>query len=74
MKTGLMTYHLRRLRRRGLITRIPLTHRYQVTDQGHRAARFYITSLSRVIRPTANDLDNPQLLHRLAKKIAPTKT
>jgi hypothetical protein len=74
LKPGLMTYHLRRLRLRGLITRLPRTHRYQVTDHGHRATRFYITSLSRVIRPTANDLDNPQLLNRFAKAIAPTKT
>lgn len=74
LKPGLLTYHLRRLRRRGLITRIPRTHRYEVTDDGHRAALFDTTSLARVIRPTATDLDNPKLLAKLAKALAPTKT
>ena len=74
LKPGLMTYHLRRLRLRGLITRIPQTHRYQVTDEGHRAARFYITSLSRLIRPAANTLDNPQLLQKLNQLFASSKT
>lgn len=35
-----MTYGLRRLRLHGLITRIPHTHRYQVTDTGLSTARF----------------------------------
>jgi len=37
---GQMTYDLRRLRLHGLITRIPHTHRYQVTDTGLSTARF----------------------------------
>jgi hypothetical protein len=36
LKPGRMTYQLRRLRLRGLIDRIPKTHRYQVTDAGLR--------------------------------------
>ena len=35
-----MTYDLRRLRARGLITRIPHTHRYKITDHGLHAAMF----------------------------------
>ncbi|HZE17129.1 MAG TPA: hypothetical protein VE197_16325, partial [Mycobacterium sp.] len=34
------TYDLRRLKTRGLITRIPHTHRYQVSDHGLHAAHF----------------------------------
>ncbi len=35
---GQMTYHLRRLRLHGLITRLPHTQRYQVTTEGLRLA------------------------------------
>src|SRR4029078_419691 len=34
LTTGQTTYDLRRLKHRGLITRVPGTHRYQVTDHG----------------------------------------
>ena len=37
---GQITYDLRRLRVHGLITRIPHTHRYQVTDTGLHTAMF----------------------------------
>ena len=74
LKPGLMTYHLRRLRLRGLITRIPKTHRYELTDTGHRAALFYITSLSRVIRPTAAELDDPQSLRNFFRRITQSLT
>jgi hypothetical protein len=37
---GQTTYDLRRLRSRGLITRIPHTHRYRVTDHGLNTAHF----------------------------------
>jgi hypothetical protein len=50
---GRMSYHLRRLRLKGLITRIPGTHRYEVTDEGLKATLFYTGSHSRVIRPLA---------------------
>ena len=62
------------LRLRGLITRLPHPQRDEVTDASHRAARFDTTSLSRVIRPITNDLDNPPLLSKLATALAPTKT
>ena len=35
-----MTYDLRRLRTRSLITKIPHSHRYRVTDQGLHTAMF----------------------------------
>lgn len=69
LKPGLMTYHLRRLRLQGLIARIPKTHRYQLTDTGHRAALFYITSLSKVIRPAASELDDSQSLRYFFRRI-----
>jgi len=37
---GQMTYDLRRLRARGLITRIPHTHRYMITEHGLHTAMF----------------------------------
>jgi hypothetical protein len=37
---GQTTYDLRRLKSRGLITRIPHSHRYAVTDQGLHTAHF----------------------------------
>jgi hypothetical protein len=46
-----MTYHLRRLRLHGLITRLPHTHRYQVTTQGLRLALFCTRLHARVLRP-----------------------
>jgi len=46
-----MTYDLRRLRLHGVITRIPKTHRYQLTDFGRRAALFSTRSYARLIRP-----------------------
>jgi len=51
---GQMTYQLRRLRLRGLIRRIPKTHRYEVTDVGIRTAIFYATSASAILRPLAS--------------------
>src|SRR5262249_7546248 len=41
MTPGQMTYQLRRLRRHGLIERIPATHRYRVPGQAGRAALFF---------------------------------
>jgi len=47
---GQMTYNLRRLRLRGLIERIPKTHRYQVTDKGLRVALFYTHTYNKILR------------------------
>ena len=48
---GRMTYDLRRLRLHGLITRIPKTHRYRLSDFGLRAALFSTRTYARLIRP-----------------------
>ena len=41
-----MTYDLRRLRLKGLIHRIPKTHRYTATSYGLKVAFFYASSIS----------------------------
>ena len=51
LSPGQMTYHLRRLRLHGLITRLPHTHRYQVTPEGLRLALFCTRLHARVLRP-----------------------
>ena len=51
IRPGQMTYHLRRLRLHGLITRLPHTHRYQVTSEGLRLALFCTRLQARVLRP-----------------------
>jgi Mn-dependent DtxR family transcriptional regulator len=48
---GAVTYDLRRLRLRGLIRRIPRTHRYEVTERGLRYALFLTRSYDRLLRP-----------------------
>jgi hypothetical protein len=48
---GSLTYQLRRLRLRGLIVRIPGTHRYHVTPTGLRIALFFTRTYTRVLRP-----------------------
>jgi len=48
---GTMSYELRRLRLRGLIERIPGTHRYRVTAYGLRVAAFTTLVYDRLLRP-----------------------
>jgi hypothetical protein len=48
---GRMSYDLRRLRLRGLIQRVPHSHRYRVTDQGFRTALFVLKVWARILRP-----------------------
>jgi DNA-binding HxlR family transcriptional regulator len=48
---GQISYHLRRLRLRGLIERIPKSHRYRVTATGLRIAMIYSRTYARVLRP-----------------------
>jgi hypothetical protein len=50
IRPGQMTYHLRRLRLHGLITRVPHTHRYEVTPQGLRLALFCTRLQARVLQ------------------------
>jgi len=56
---GAMSYNLRRLRLRGLIQRIPKTHRYQVTDLGLRVALFYTKAYYRILRPGLAEITQP---------------
>jgi len=46
-----MTCDLRRLRLKGLIHRIPDTHRYTATTYGLKAAFFYAKLYLRIFRP-----------------------
>jgi len=46
-----MTYDLRRLRLKGLIQRIPNTHRYTATSYGLKVAFFYAKLYLRILRP-----------------------
>jgi hypothetical protein len=46
-----MTYDLRRLRLKGLIHRIPKTHRYTATSYGLKVAFFYAKRYLRILRP-----------------------
>ena len=54
--SGRMSYDLRRLRLHGLIERIPLTHRYRVTQMGSRVAFFFTKIHSRIFRPGLSQL------------------
>jgi hypothetical protein len=49
--TAQMTYDLRRLRLKGVISRIPKTHRYTVTSYGLKVAFFYAKLYLRLLRP-----------------------
>jgi hypothetical protein len=51
------TYDLRRLRRKGLIERIPHTNRYQLTPLGRRVAVFFTKTYGRVLTPGLRQLD-----------------
>ena len=50
VSTGQMTYDLRRLQTRNLITRIEGSHRYRVTDHGLDTAKFLTCVQDRVLR------------------------
>ena len=62
-----MTYDLRRLRRKGLIRRIPKTQRYELTDQGRRIAVFFTKTYTRILNPTLTELD-PKLPDEIATR------
>ncbi|WP_203591214.1 hypothetical protein [Streptomyces sp. SID13031] len=58
-----MTYDLRRLREHGLITRIPHTHRYHVTDTGLHHVLFLTKSHDRLLRTGLAQLATPTQAH-----------
>jgi hypothetical protein len=63
--TGQMTYDLRRLRRKGLIRRIPRSQRYELTALGRRTAVFFTKTHVRIVNPSLAELD-PQLPEEIA--------
>jgi hypothetical protein len=54
---GQMTYDLRRLRRKGLIRRIPRSQRYELTTFGRRTAVFFTKTYVRIVNPSLAELD-----------------
>lgn len=64
---GQMTYDLRRLRRKGLIQRIPKSQRYQLTDLGRMIAVFFTKTYARILNPGLAELD-PQLPEEIANQ------
>jgi hypothetical protein len=59
LSVGSMTYDLRRLRLRGLITRVPHSNRYCVTDDGVRTAALYNRTHNHILRPAMAELICP---------------
>ena len=59
LSQGQISYNLRRLRLRGLITRIPKSHRYRVTPQGLRIALFCSRTYSRILRTGLTLIQTP---------------
>jgi hypothetical protein len=56
-----MTYDLRRLRRKGLLQRVPRTNTYVLTSDGIRVAVFYTKLQGRLLRPLLA-ADQPPLI------------
>jgi hypothetical protein len=56
---GQMSYDLRRLRLKGLITRLPRSNTYVLTPDGQRVAIFYTKLHNRLLRPLAAANDPP---------------
>jgi hypothetical protein len=65
--TALDNYDLRRLKRKGLIVRLPGHHRYQLTPLGRRVAVLFTKAYGRVLTPGLAALD-PRLPPHLATR------
>jgi len=61
------TYDLRRVRRKGLIHRIPHSQRYELTDEGRRIAVFFTKTYTRIVNPALAELD-PHLPDHIAAR------
>jgi hypothetical protein len=61
------TYDLRRLKRKGLIVRIPKTHHYQITPLGRRVSVLFTKAYGRVLAPGLSVLD-PCLPESVARR------
>jgi DNA-binding transcriptional ArsR family regulator len=59
LSAGQVSYDLRRLRAHGLITRIPGTHRYQITDTGGHHAMLLTHLHTRLLQPGLAHLTDP---------------
>jgi hypothetical protein len=59
LKSGRISYELRRLRLHGLIVRLPKTHRYRLTAHGLGTVVFYQRTYAKVIRPGLSILHHP---------------
>ena len=69
--TNQMSYDLRRLRLKGLITRLPHSNTYLLTPDGQRVAIFYTKIHNRLLRPllAANDPPAPLALRQALRVI-----
>jgi hypothetical protein len=63
---GQATYDLRRLRRKGLIRRVPRSQRYELTQEGRMIAVFFTKTHTRIVNPTLAELD-PRLPNQIAR-------
>ena len=59
ISSGQGTYDLRRLRHHGFIERVPRSHRYRVTDEGHRQALFLSRAHHRLVTDGLAELTDP---------------
>jgi hypothetical protein len=64
-----LTYHVRRLRRKGLIRRLAHSQHYELTPDGRRLAVFSTTTTRGSVRRTLAELD-PQLPDTTARRTA----
>jgi hypothetical protein len=60
------TYDLRRLRRKGLIRRVPHSQRYELTTLGRMIAVFFTKTHTRIVNPSLAELD-PKLPDAIAR-------
>ena len=70
-----MSYGLRRLRLKALITRLPHSNTYRLTPDGLRVAVFYVKVHDRLLRPLLADAPPPpphvrQALRTLDRHVA----
>jgi hypothetical protein len=61
---GQMTDDLRRLRRKGLLWRVPHTQRYLVTPDGYKVALLFTKLNARVLRTTFGAMDPSEPIPR----------
>ncbi len=60
ISAGQVSYDLRRLRAHGLITRVPRSHRYRITDIGLHHAMLITHLHTRVLQPGLAQLTDPK--------------